>query len=107
MGFLQKLFGSNQTEEEGFFVYVQCDQCGAKVRLRIHKEYDLVRTGDGYEWHKTIVDSRCFQRIPTVAHFDRGFNLVNADMQGGRFITKEEYEAAEVSQTTNADDPAE
>ncbi|HCB48507.1 MAG: hypothetical protein AMJ56_03120 [Anaerolineae bacterium SG8_19] len=107
MGFLQKLFGSDETEEEGFFVYVQCDQCGAKVRLRIHKEYDLVRAGDGYEWHKTIVDSRCFQRIPTVAHFDRGFNLVNVDMQGGRFITKEEYEAEEVSQTTDADDPAE
>jgi hypothetical protein len=42
-----------------------------------------------------------------VAHFDRGFNLVNVDMQGGRFITKEEYEAEEVSQTTDADDPAE
>ena len=106
MGFLQKLFGNDEPEEEGFFVYVQCDQCGAKVRSRIHKEYDLVRAGDGYDWHKTIVDSRCFQRIPTVAHFDRDFNLVNADIQGGRFITKEEYEAEEVSQTTDADDVA-
>ena len=74
MGFLQKLFGSDEPEEEGFFVYVQCDQCGAKVRSRIHKEYDLVQSGDGYDWHKTIVDSRCFQRIPTVAHFDRKFS---------------------------------
>lgn len=106
MGFLQKLFGGDEPVEEGFFVYVQCDRCRAKVRLRIHKEYDLIRVDDGYEWHKTIVDSRCFQPIPTVAHFDRDFNLINADMQGGQFITKEEYEAEEVSQATDAEDLA-
>lgn len=104
MEFLKKLFGGDEPEEEGFFVYVQCDRCGAKVRSRIHKEYDLVRSDDGYEWHKTIVDSKCFQRIPTVARFDQNFNLISADMEGGRFITKEEYEAKEVSQTTDTDE---
>lgn len=107
MGFLKKLFGgdaskpSGSSDGSGFFVYVQCDRCDAKVRLRIHKQYDLISTDDGYKWHKTIVDSKCFQRIPTVAHFDRNLNLINADMQGGRFITKDEFEAAEVSQPTD------
>lgn len=104
MSFLKKLFGSQETHEEGFFVYVQCDRCATKVRLRIHREYDLIHSGDGYDWHKTIVDSKCFQRMPTVAHFDRNFNLVNADIQGGRFITKEEYEAEEVREPTDGEE---
>lgn len=109
MGFLKRIFGSDDSKKsgkadaEGFFVYVRCDQCGEKVRLRIHKQYDLIPSDDGYKWHKTIVDSRCFQRIPTVANFDRSFNLVNADIQGGRFISKEEYEMEEVSQPTDED----
>jgi hypothetical protein len=113
MSFLRKLFGSEDPEKstssdpEGFFVYVACDHCGAKVRLRIHKQYDLVPTGDGYEWHKTIVDSRCFRQIPTVAHFDNRNNLVTADIQGGRFISKAEYDAPEVSQPTDEEEAGE
>jgi len=110
MGFLKKLFSSDDSNQskksgtEGFFVYVQCDRCDAKVRLRINKQYDLIPTGEGYEWHKTIVDSRCFQRIPTVAHFDRGLNMTHADIQGGRYISLEEYEAKEVSQPTDSEE---
>jgi len=110
MGFLKKLFGSEDSnrsgkaDPEGFFVYVQCDRCEAKVRLRINKQYDLSPTGDGYEWHKTIVDSRCFQRIPTVAHFDRDLNMTHADIQGGHYISFEEYEAEEVSQPTDSEE---
>ena len=110
MGFLKKLFSSDDSNQskksdpEGFFVYVQCDRCDAKVRLRINKQYDLIPSDDGYEWHKTIVDSRCFQRIPTVAHFDRGLNMTHADIQGGRYISLEEYEAKEVSQPTDSEE---
>lgn len=91
-------------DDTGFFVYIQCDNCGAKVRSRIHKEYDLIPTSGGYDWHKTIVDSRCFRRIPTVAHFDQKFHLLSADIQGGRFITKTEYDEPEVSQPTDSDE---
>lgn len=109
MSFLRKLFGSDDSEKvtsgdsEGFFVFVACEHCGAKVRLRIHKQYDLIPSANGYDWHKTIVDSRCFRPIPTVAHFDNRYNLVNADIQGGHFISQEEYDAPEVSQPTDDD----
>ena len=109
MGFLKKLFGGDSPDkplaaaagDDGFFVYVQCDHCGAKVRLRIHKQHDLNNTAEGYIWHKTIVDNRCFRQIPTVATFDRSFNLINANIEGGRFISREEYERPEVSQPTD------
>lgn len=113
MSFLRKLFGSDDSKKkksgdpEGFFVFVACDNCGAKVRLRIHRQYDLSPTGDGYKWHKTIVDSRCFRQIPTVAHFDRGYNLVTADIQGGHFISEEAYYAPEVSEATDEEEAEE
>ncbi len=113
MSFLKKLFGgeepkhSGEGDTDGFFVYIQCDKCGTKLRLRINKQYDLMPSGDGYTWHKTIVDSKCFQRVPTVAHFDRNYKLVNADMDGARFITREEYEATGATAATGSPTPKE
>jgi hypothetical protein len=103
MSFLKKLFGggdSNQPSgagDEGFFVYVQCDDCGAKVRLRVHKQHDLSRTDDGYEWVKTIVDSKCFRPMRTVVHFDGNFRMTDAELDGGHYISREEYESPEPS----------
>lgn len=101
MGFLRKLFSSADKPEKsgsdssGFFFYVQCDHCGKKVRLRILKQYELNYSGDGYVWHKTIIDSRCFKEIPTVVHFDRNYKVTNTDINGGHQISREEFEAAD------------
>jgi hypothetical protein len=99
MSFLKRLFGGGQADnsagDDGFFVYVQCDRCGAAVRLRIHKHHDLNRDDGGFSWHKTIVDSRCFRPMPTVAQFDGQYNMVGHEIQGGHYISREEYEALE------------
>lgn len=98
MGFLKKLFGgqdkksSAYVDTRGVYFYVQCDNCGMIVKLRADKEYDLERTGGGYEWHKTIVDSRCFRRMPTVVILDADFQIVDAEITGGRYVTAEDYE---------------
>lgn len=103
MGFLKKLFGggsgSSPGDDEGFFVYVRCEKCGTKVRLRIHKQHDLNRENGGYVWHKTIVDNRCFRPMKTVAYFDGHYQLTASDIDGGRFISQAEYETADTSQT--------
>ena len=109
MSFLKRLFGggsdssSNNSGSDGFFVYVQCDRCEKRVRLRINKHHDLNRTDDGFVWRKTIVDSRCFQQIPTVVHFDRSFTIVSEEIDGGHFISQAEYDLAEVSRGTDTD----
>lgn len=100
MGFFKKLFGGSKpkvsgSDSDGFFFYVQCDHCGKKVRLRILKQYELNFSDDGYVWHKTIVDSQCFREIPAVVHFDRSYNVTNADISGGHQITREEFEAVD------------
>lgn len=97
MDLLKRLFGLGDGEKDhdpqGIYLYVECDRCGAQVRVRADKKYDLNRTDDGFTWHKTIVDSKCFQQIPTVVHFDRDYNVVEAEIEGGHYITKEVYEA--------------
>jgi hypothetical protein len=103
MGFLKKLFGGGgeaQTKKpapyvdtQGIYFYVQCDNCGAPVKLRVDKQYDLFDEGDGYVWHKTIVDNRCFRRIPTVVHLNRQYEVVSQTIEGGRYITEETYQA--------------
>jgi hypothetical protein len=103
MSFLKKLFGSGDSKRasgagnEGFFLYVKCDDCGAKVRLRVHKQHDLNRTNDGYEWVKTIVDSKCFRPMRTVVHFDSNYRMTDAELDGGHYISREQYESPEAS----------
>jgi hypothetical protein len=109
MGFLGKLFGGGKTgskgdsDPDGFFLYVQCDNCGKGVRLRVDRQHDLNLTDEGYVWHKTIVDSKCFRPMPTVVHFDGNYNMTHFEIEGGHYIGKEEYESLEVSKTTDGD----
>ncbi len=101
MGFLKKLFGGKEENQsgrahvdtQGVYFYVQCDRCGMPVRLRADKQYDLINEDGGYVWHKTIVDNRCFRPMPTVVHLNSNYEVVSAEISGGRYITAEEYEA--------------
>lgn len=112
MGFLRKLFGGNErdgrppqvaADPQGIYFYVQCDRCGAPVRLRADKQYDLINEDGGYVWHKTIVDSRCFQRMPTVVHLNNAYEMVSHEITGGHYITSEEYEALLAAQQATTD----
>ena len=116
MGFLKKLFGGSDRDEradkpyvdkQGVYFYVQCDRCGAVVRLRADKEYDLINEGGGYVWHKTIVDNRCFRPMPTVVRLNAAYEMVDHEISGGRYITQEEYEAisATPARMPPTDDP--
>lgn len=97
MDLIKRLFGRGDDDKphdpQGIYLYVECDRCGAQVRVRADKQYDLNRTEDGFTWHKTIVDSKCFRQMPTVVHFDRSYNVVASEIEGGHYISKETYEA--------------
>lgn len=98
MGFLKSLFGGKDqgqkpyVDTQGVYFYVQCDKCGMPVRLRADKTHDLLNVGDGYEWHKTIVDNRCFRPMPTVVRLNTQYEIVAHEISGGHYITAEEYE---------------
>lgn len=101
MGFLKRLLGGEPQDDkqqgyvdkDGLYLYVRCDNCGSCVRMRIDKQYDLERDENQFVWHKTIVDNRCFRRIPTVVTFDAKYAMVNAEITGGQYITEDVYNA--------------
>lgn len=105
MSFFKRLFGSKGEEEYvdkvGLYFYVQCGSCGSKVQVRADRQHDLNRESDGYVWHKTIVDSSCFRRIPVVVHLDAQYRVTDQEIDGGRFITQAEYEAPTETKTTD------
>ncbi len=72
---------------------MRCDRCGTAVRLRADKQYDLMNEDGGYVWHKTIVDNRCFRPMPTVVTLNAAYEVVNQEIEGGHYISEEEYEA--------------
>lgn len=100
MSFLKKLFGGGDGQKEyvdkqGIYFYVQCNNCGKTVRVRADKQYDLGNDSGGYTWHKTIVDSKCFRPMNTVVTLDSKYNVVSAEIDNGRFLTEEEFNALE------------
>ncbi|MDX1414777.1 MAG: hypothetical protein R3293_11350 [Candidatus Promineifilaceae bacterium] len=96
MGFLKKLFGGEKKSKEyidtrGVYFYIRCDNCSTITRVRADKEYDLIRQGNGFAWHKTVVDNRCFRSMPTVVSLDNDYQVINAEISGGIYVSEEAY----------------
>lgn len=109
MGFLRRLFGGKEEpyeDKHGIYLHVECENCGSRVRVRIDKQHDLNRQSGGYVWHKTIVDSKCFRPMPTVVRFDGSYEVIESEIEGGRYLTKAEYEAPR-REAANAEETAE
>jgi hypothetical protein len=98
MGFLdifKPLFsGSEAQDKYGYLVYVRCNRCGEPIKTRIDLRNDL-SAGDegGFVVHKTLVGKGlCFERIQVTLEFGERRNLISEEIEGGEFITAEEYE---------------
>ena len=109
MGFLRRLFGlkeqtppANPGDPDGIYFYVQCDRCHTTVRVRADRKHDFNQDGGEYTWHKVIVDSKCFQRMSTVVYLDAQLNVVNAEIQGGHYITQAEYDQLQAGTQGNS-----
>lgn len=98
--------GGKKPESAGgqaFWIYVRCDACGEKIRVRVNREHDLSAEFDGsdfpssYHARKEIVGSRCFRRINVDLEFNGRRQLTDQSITGGTFITAEEYEEPEAT----------
>ena len=105
LNFFRKLFGLGEPsgDPHGIFFYVQCDRCGATVRLRVHKMHDLNREGAGFVWRKTIVDSRCFKPMPTTVTFDNHYQVTHEEIEGGRYVTEAEYAELQLAKIASSE----
>ncbi|MBI2940620.1 MAG: hypothetical protein HYY04_09305 [Chloroflexi bacterium] len=102
--------GSRNGDDHAMHYFVKCKKCGEKFRVRIDHRWDLSQefddggSGDavsGYSVTKSLVGSRCFRPITLQIQFDRGRREASRTIDGGEFISREEYEA-----TGEADVPA-
>ena len=97
---IKNIFTSEVDDKSTYLVFVQCDDCGEKLQSRINLYNDLsVRNDDTedktvYFCRKTIIGSeRCFRPIEVEMTFDEQRKLIDKKIQGGQFISEEEYQA--------------
>ena len=106
MNLLRRLFGGSgpSASDGAIHLYVRCDRCGAPVHVRVDPRNDLViEYGDdeeaaGYRLFKEIMDSRCFRLMRAEIAYDRARREISRQLEGGQFITAEEYDRLVVQQ---------
>ena len=112
MRFFQRIFGRKSTQSpyidtSGLYFYVECGRCRRALRLRADKRYDVEAGDGGYTWHKTIVCPRCFNSMPTTVQLDAHYQITAQALEKGRYLTAEEFTAAEAARTEKEQDSAE
>lgn len=80
-------------DPDAIWLYVQCAHCGAPVAVRADRRYDLnpEEGGSGYVLIKEIMDDRCFRLMRAEVHLDAAYRIVARTLEGGRFLSPEEY----------------
>lgn len=100
MGLLDRLrsvfsSGPSARADDAVHIYVECARCKSKVHVRLDKRHDLSQEeGGGYFVRKEIMDSKCFRLMTAEITLDGSYRIQRQEVQGGRFISRQEYEAA-------------
>ena len=99
MSFLRRLFGggNQSSDNRALHLYIKCRRCGSPVHVRIDLHNDLsAEYGDdaaeGYQLIKEVMDDRCFRLMRAELQFDAQRREVSRAIEGGSFISAEEYE---------------
>jgi hypothetical protein len=93
---LAAMFGGRSAggADDAIQIYVECARCKSAVHVRIDKRHDLSQAeGGGYFVRKEIMDSKCFRLMAAEINLDSAHRVQSQKVQGGRFISREEYEA--------------
>jgi hypothetical protein len=95
MNFLKRLFsGGEPRDPNALWLYVRCDYCKQKLKLRVDRRHDLLRDFEsgGYRLAKEIMDGTCFSLMMARIQFDARQKIISQELEGGEFITREEFE---------------
>jgi hypothetical protein len=97
VGFLGRLLGRSQ-EQGVLWLHARCGRCGAKVRVRINLINDLSLDDEGgFILRKEMLDDQCFQLMRAELHFDGKRRELLRHIEGGEFITRDEYETSDAA----------
>ncbi|MDK2885750.1 MAG: hypothetical protein PWP54_308 [Thermosipho sp. (in: thermotogales)] len=83
-------------EGNNLVVYLKCEKCGEVFRSHLRKGYDFIVNYDNpnvpFMIEKVYVGSKCPNKIELKAQFTGSYKPVSFEIQGGKFITKEDFE---------------
>jgi hypothetical protein len=106
MSFLRRLFGggNQSSDDRALHLYIKCQRCGSPVHVRVDLHNDLsAEYGDdaaeGYQLNKEVMDDRCFRLMHAELQFDAQRREVSRAIEGGSFISAEEYETLRAART--------
>lgn len=102
MSFFKKLRGrvasSSTDDTDAYWVYVKCDRCGEAIRTRLNTLNDLTLNYDDLSGETTYFcrkylmgGKRCFQQIEVTLTFDQNRHVIDRQISGGEFISRDEY----------------
>jgi hypothetical protein len=100
MSFLRRLFGGGSVagRDRALHLYVKCNRCGSPVHVRVDLNNDLSinygegEQAEGYTLVKEVMDDRCFRLMHAEVHFDSQKRETGRQIEGGSFISQEEYD---------------
>ena len=106
MRFLRALFGAGApAADEAIHLYVRCAHCGTIVHVRVDPRNELLLEFDdsgmpaGYRLAKEVMDARCFRLMRADIQYDRTRRERDRSIDGGTFVTREEYERQQSAAT--------
>ncbi len=100
MGLLKKLSRllalPAKADEQAYWLYVQCNRCGEKIKSRVDLYNDLSpiynEAGVTYFCRKVLIgQQRCYQKVEVEMNFDEHRQLTDKQISGGKFINEEEF----------------
>lgn len=101
MGFLSRLFGRGSAPVAGgsiFWLYVRCERCGEKIRVRINRSTDAQQEFDEsgrpthYLLRKEILGNRCPNLMSVESKLDNAGRVVEQQAERCVIIGQQEYE---------------
>ncbi len=105
---LQRVFARTSGESAPAhlaWLYIRCAKCGTIFRVGVNMRTDVMNNYadpgsdmPAYSLKKDAMDSRCFNPIRIAVHYDHQMRELNREIQGGEFVTLEQYEAAQAAQ---------
>ncbi len=103
MDWLNRIFGSGAAgrgQAGVLWLYARCSRCGTPVAVRVNAFNELSEADEGgYVLRKEMMDSKCFQLMKAEVHFDGQRRIKEQTIEGGTFLTREEYESLRAKQS--------
>jgi hypothetical protein len=98
MGFLDsiKRLLSSPQKSNIIEVYLKDDKCGKMLKVILRKSYEISRVYEEqsdvkYMVNKVVICDKCFNRIKFSLGFDKHYNIISRQIEGGSFLSEEEY----------------